>query len=74
LLARKLKLLENAVAVADLHPCIVDYAVNIGLKETSSQWVTFLNTNGNLSENLNLKTDPSLPHNLVPDLNNSKKE
>jgi len=71
LLARNLKLLENAVAVTDLHPCIVDYAVNIGLKETSNQWVAFLNTNGNLSENLTLKTDLASFQNLVPDLKNS---
>jgi hypothetical protein len=71
LLTRKLKLLENAVAVADLHPCIVDYAVNVGLKETSNQWAAFLNTNGNLSENLALKTDHSLPQNLALDLKNS---
>ena len=70
LLARNLKLLENAVAVTDLHPCMVDYAVNIGLKETSNQWVAFLNTNGNLSENLTLKTYLASFQNLVFDLKN----
>jgi hypothetical protein len=74
LLTRNLKLLENAVAVTDLHPCIVDYAVNVGLSETSNQWVAFLNTNGNLSENLTLKTDLALPQNLALDLKNSKKQ
>jgi hypothetical protein len=70
LLARNLRFLENAVVVIDLHPCIVDYAVNIGLKETSNQWMAFLNTNGNLSENLSLKTDLASLQNLVPDLKN----
>jgi hypothetical protein len=61
LLERNLKLLENVLAVTDLHPCIIDYAVNIGLRKTSDQWVAFLNSNGNLSENLILGTDlPSI--------------
>lgn len=70
LVARNLRFLENAVAITDLYPCIVDYAVNIGLKETSNQWVAFLNTKGNLSENLALKTDLAPLQNLVPDLKN----
>jgi hypothetical protein len=71
LLVRNLKLLENVLAVANLHPCIIDYAVNIGLKETSNQWVTFLNTNGSLSENLTLETDLQSIQNLVVDVKNS---
>ena len=71
LLERNLKLLENVLAVANLHPCIIDYAVNIGLKETSNQWVTFLNTNGNLSENLTLETDFPSNQNLALGLKNS---
>jgi hypothetical protein len=31
-----LGLLENVLAIASLHPCIIDHAVNIGLRETSS--------------------------------------
>lgn len=68
LLERNLKLLENVLTVANLHPCIIDYAVNIGLKETSNQWVAFLNANGNLSENLTLKTDSPPVQNLLLDL------
>jgi hypothetical protein len=71
LLERNLKLLENVLAVANLHPCIIDYAVNIGLRETSNQLVTFLDTNGNLSENLTLRTDPPSVQNLMLDLKNS---
>ena len=70
LLERNLRLLENVLAVANLHPCIIDYAVNIGLRETSNQWVTFLNTNGNLFENLTLETDLPSINNLILDPKN----
>ncbi|MEM3702966.1 MAG: hypothetical protein QXX79_00885, partial [Candidatus Bathyarchaeia archaeon] len=55
-LARKLKLLENVDAVMRLYPCIIDYAVNIGLRSTSEQWLTFLMENGNLLSDVPLKT------------------
>jgi hypothetical protein len=71
LLERNLKLLENVLAVANLHPCIIDYAVNIGLRETSDQWVRFLNTNGNLSEDITLETDLPSVQKLMPSLKNS---
>jgi hypothetical protein len=41
-LYRKLKILENVPVVLDLFPSIIDYAVNVGLKETSDQWVQYL--------------------------------
>ncbi len=56
MLTRNLGLLENVVAVMDLYPCIVDYAVNVGLNETSEQWIAFLRRNGSLSSNINLST------------------
>jgi len=55
-LMRNLGLLENVAAVMDLYPCIVDYAVNVGLKETSEQWIAFLRSNGSLSSNISLRT------------------
>jgi hypothetical protein len=55
-LVRRLKLLENIDAVRSLHPCIIDYAVNVGLKSTSEQWIAFLSENGNLLSDLHLKT------------------
>jgi hypothetical protein len=55
-LMRNLGLLENVAVVMDLYPCIVDYAVNVGLKETSEQWIAFLQGNGNLSSNVSLRT------------------
>lgn len=54
-LMRNLGLLENVAAVMDIYPCIVDYAVNVGLKETSEQWIAFLQSNGSLYSKINLK-------------------
>jgi hypothetical protein len=56
LLVSRLKMLENVEAVMHLYPCIVDYAVNVGLSATSEQWVEFLDKVGNLSENIQLHT------------------
>jgi hypothetical protein len=55
-LVRGLKLLENVAAVMRLYPCVVDHAVNVGLKETSEQWIAFLKANGNLSSDISLRT------------------
>ncbi len=55
-LVKDLNLLENVVAVMNLHPCIVDYAVNVGLKETSKQWTDYLQNDGSLSVNIRLGT------------------
>lgn len=50
LLSRDLKLLENVEAIRKMHPSILDYAVNIGLKSTSDQWITFLRQEGDFSQ------------------------
>jgi hypothetical protein len=55
-LVRNLGLLENVGAVLGLYPCIVDYAVNVGLRETGEQWVAFLQGNGGLSSDVRLRT------------------
>jgi len=52
---RKLKILENVPVVLDLIPSIIDYAVNVGLKETSDQWVQYLSENGSLSSDVHLE-------------------
>jgi hypothetical protein len=52
---RKLKILENVPVVLALIPSIIDYAVNVGLKETSDQWVQYLNENGCLSSDVHLE-------------------
>jgi hypothetical protein len=56
LMVRHLKLLENIETVMSLHSCMVDYAVNIGSKATSEQWIAFLQENGSFSSNVALKT------------------
>ncbi len=56
-LIHNLNLLDNVSSVINLHPCIVDYAINIGLKQTSEQWVTFLKENGDLTSDINLKSE-----------------
>jgi hypothetical protein len=53
-LVHNYKLLKNVAAVVNLHPCIIDYAVNIGLKQTSEQWMTFLEKNGDLLSDIKL--------------------
>jgi len=56
MLVRNSKLLENTAVVMHLYPCIVDYAVNVGLKATSDQWVAFLERDGSLVSDVNLRT------------------
>jgi len=55
-LNRDLKILENIPVVLNLIPSIIDYAVNVGLQETSEQWIDFLVKNGSLSSNVHLKS------------------
>jgi len=50
------KILENISAALDLIPSIIDYAVNIGLEETSEQWIEYLLKYGSLSSDLHLKS------------------
>jgi len=54
-LIHDLKILENIPIVLNLIPGIIDYAVNIGLKETSDQWIEYLKNNGDLSSSVRLK-------------------
>lgn len=49
-----LKILENVSAVLDLIPSVIDYAVNVGLKETSDQWIRRLGEDGSLSSDVPL--------------------
>jgi len=56
-LVRNLRILENVDSVMRLHPCMVDYAVNIGLKSTSEQWLAFLMDNGRLTSDVSLQSD-----------------
>jgi hypothetical protein len=51
-----LKILENVSTVLDLIPSILDYAVNVGLKETSDQWMRHLGEDGSLSSDVHLES------------------
>jgi hypothetical protein len=52
----ELKVLENISVTLDLTASVIDYCVNVGLKETSAQWVRFLNENGNLHSEVKLES------------------
>jgi hypothetical protein len=52
----ELKILENVSTVLDLVPSIIDYAVNVGLKETSDQWIRHLSENGSLSSDVHMES------------------
>ena len=52
----ELKILENVPVVLNMIPSIIDYAVNVGLRETSDQWVRYLSENGSLSSDVNLES------------------
>ncbi|MDH5771432.1 MAG: hypothetical protein OEZ25_09125, partial [Candidatus Bathyarchaeota archaeon] len=54
--SHELKILENVSTVLDLIPSIIDYAVNVGLKETSDQWIRHLGEDGSLSSDVRLES------------------
>jgi hypothetical protein len=54
--SHELKLIENVSTVLDLIPSIIDYAMNVGLKETSDQWIRHLDANGSLSSDVRLES------------------
>ena len=55
-ISHELKILENVSTVLDLMPSIIDYAVNVGLKETSEQWIRHLDEDENLSSDVHLES------------------
>ena len=55
-ISRELKILENVSTVLNLIPSILDYAVNVGLKETSDQWIRHLCEDGSLSSDAHLES------------------
>ena len=54
--SHELKILENVSTVLDLIPSIIDYAVNVGLREMSNQWIRHLNENGSLASDVHLES------------------
>jgi len=55
-LVRNLKLLENVTVTLNLIPSIIDYALNVELRETSEQWIRYLERNGDLRSDIYLKS------------------
>jgi hypothetical protein len=52
--AHELKIMENIANTLHLMPSLLDYAINIGLKETSIQWLKHLSENGSLLSDVQL--------------------
>jgi hypothetical protein len=69
-ISHELKILENFSTVLDLIPSMIDYAVNVGLKETSDQWIRYLGEDGSLSSDVRLES--VLNQNVKLDANFSK--
>ena len=57
MLARHLGLLENSERVVTLYPCIIDYAVNLGMSNVSEQWEASLRTVGDLESDIIFRTE-----------------
>jgi hypothetical protein len=56
-LARRLGLIENVGSVMNSHPCIIDYAVNVGLKTVAQQWIRFLSESNDISADVRLVSE-----------------
>ena len=52
----RMKIIENAMVVSGLMPSIIDYAVNVGLRETRDQWERYLNGEGGLKSDVCLES------------------
>jgi hypothetical protein len=68
-IARELEILQNALCVLNLIPSVVDYAVNLGLGHTSSQWLNHLDKVGSLK--IDVKMDSVLSQMVTPDFSQS---
>lgn len=55
MLSRYVGLLENSERIAALHPCLIDYAVNLGLRNVSEQWERALKSEGGLTSDIILR-------------------
>ena len=55
-LNRTARLLEKVPASLNVIPSIIDYAVNVGLKETSDQWGAFLGGEGSFFSDVELQS------------------
>lgn len=55
-LNRNARLLERVPTTLEVMPSIIDYAVDVGLEETSDQWVAFLKGGGSLFSDVELQS------------------
>lgn len=55
-ICHELKTLENVSRTLDSTASVIDYCVGVGLKETSIQWVRFLNEDGDLHSEVKLES------------------
>ena len=55
-IGHELRIVENISTALDVIPSVIDYAVNLGLRETSEQWMRFLEDDGRLSSEVHLKS------------------
>jgi hypothetical protein len=51
----ELTLISNISAIDTLYPSIIDYAINIGLPETSEQWISHLINDSRLTTDVLMK-------------------
>lgn len=63
--SHELKILENVSIVSGLIPSIIDYAVNVGLRDASNQWLKYLSENGSLSSDVQLASACAFMNDLV---------
>ena len=56
-MARDLSIVQNVQKTLELIPSIIDYAVNVGLKSTGSQWLDALKNNVDFESDISLKTN-----------------
>jgi len=56
-MARDHSIVQNVQKTLELIPSIIDYAVNMGLKSTGSQWLDALKNNVDFESDISLKTN-----------------
>jgi hypothetical protein len=52
----ELRTLQNTANAVSLMPCVLDYAINMGLRETSNQWLKHLTENGSLISDVHMNS------------------
>jgi hypothetical protein len=58
---KKIKVVENAKNTINLNPCVIDYAINFGMKNMELQWHKSLLKNDSLYLPVKLANDEIIP-------------